>query len=314
MVNILVLIPTTDGMPDSTVGELLTLARGLGNPIAAIIGESSAQAPEALSHFGPTQIHIITCARVSTTLGTAKAAALANLAKELACAVILVPAGAEGNETGALVADELKAALVTDASEVRLVDDRVLMTKVVGSGRFTDEVESTVPVAVCTIRPGSQAAIEAPTSPAVHRTAFDYVPQHPEAGVTRWQRSVATGRPGLTEAKVVVAGGRGTDGDFTLVERLADALGGAVGASRVAVDEGWVPAELQIGQTGKIISPDLYIALGISGAMQHVAGIRSARCIVAINSDPDAPIHHMADLSIVGNFENIVPGALSRLP
>jgi electron transfer flavoprotein alpha subunit len=180
------------------------------------------------------------------------------------------------------------------------------------AGNVIAEVEIVTPVRVLTIRPTEFApAAEGPGGAIVAASAVD----DPVAAKVRFVafQPVKSERPELTEARVVVAGGRGTKGRFEPIEALADALGGAVGASRAAVDAGWVPNDWQVGQTGKVVAPDLYVAAGISGQIQHVAGMKGSKVIVAINKDADAPIFQVADYGLVADLFEALPALLAKV-
>ncbi|MGV8966540.1 MAG: electron transfer flavoprotein subunit alpha/FixB family protein [Cellulomonas sp.] len=315
MSTILVLASLTDGDVDTPTLELLTLARDLGHPVALVVGAASSSAIETLGRFGATAVHCLDGPHLAGSLVTARSALVTDAATAVGADVVLIPAGTENAEVAALAAAGLGAALVTDAVGAATVDGSLCVTKVVWAGRHTVEAVIRTPRAVLTVKANALAPSPAPAGgvePAVESRTLTHAPGR-DAVVIALVASATTSGPRLAEASIVVAGGRGTGGDFAGVAALAELLGGAVGASRAAVDAGWVSTALQVGQTGRTVSPDLYVALGISGAIQHVSGMRTARRIVAINSDPDAPIHRIADLGVVGDLAVIVPAALERL-
>lgn len=313
MTEILVVASLSEGQVDSATGELLTLARSLGRPVAVVAGQSSPEATAALADFGAHEVYVVDCPPVGDTLAAAKAAVVVDVARSADAAAVLIGSGSEGNEVAALVAAQLDAGLVTDAVNAIFDDGAVSVDKVVWAGGFTVRVAVKTATAVLTVKANSVLATPSPCEAVVHHQVFDYVAKPNDEKVVSVEPLVSTGRPKLAEARVVVAGGRGTDGDFGLIEELAGTLGGAVGASRAAVDAGWADSLDQVGQTGKTVAPDLYVAVGISGAIQHVAGMRSSQRIVAVNSDPDAPIHRIADLGVVGDLKVILPAVVEQL-
>jgi electron transfer flavoprotein alpha subunit len=311
--NIVVLVGAgTDGL-DASTAELLTMAGQLGRPVAVVAGPASEALVSELGRYGAAEVHLVSCPQLGGSLVLAKAALLADRAIDAHAKVVLVSSGLEGSEVAGLVAAKLGAGLITDAVAARFEADGLVADKVVWAGKYTVTATVRTDVAVLTVKPNSCVAVVAEVDPEVRQAHFDYDGAATAARVISAEPTAVTKRPKLVEASVIVSGGRGTDGDFAPVEALADALGGAVGGSRAAVDAGYVPQTLQVGQTGKTVSPDLYVALGISGAIQHIAGMRTARRILAVNSDPEAPIHRLADLSVVGDLKTIVPAVVARL-
>jgi len=233
---------------------------------------------------------------------------MAAAARALDASIVLVGGSAQGKEVAPAAAARLAASPVADATGTAVEGGRIVWTRPVYAGKALARVVSDGPVVVASLRPN--AFEPGPEGGAGAVEAFDPgAPERDFGVVVKEVLAPAAKRIDLTEADVVVSGGRGLKGpeNFHLVEGLAAALGGVVGASRAVVDAGWRPHAEQVGQTGKTVSPKLYVALGISGAIQHLAGMSSSRCIVAINRDADAPIFKVADYGIVGDVFEIVP-------
>jgi electron transfer flavoprotein alpha subunit len=314
MSEVLVLVDHVDGKVSKPTTELLTIARRLGAPSAVFIGSAVSAAAETLKGFGAEKVYVVDDADVTGYLVAPKAEVLAQVVERTSPAAVLVTSTGEGKEVAARLAVKIGSGLITDAVDVQPGDDGPVTTQSVFAGGFTVQARVTRGVPVVTVKPNSAtpervdgaAAVEEKVDVAVSEAAKS-------AKVTASEPRQATGRPELTEAAIVVAGGRGTGGSFDSVEALADSLGAAVGASRAAVDSGWYPHSYQIGQTGKTVSPQLYVANGISGAIQHRAGMQTSKTIVAVNKDPEAPIFELVDFGVVGDLHVVLPAATEQI-
>ncbi|KDN86506.1 electron transfer flavoprotein subunit alpha/FixB family protein [Kitasatospora cheerisanensis] len=309
MSEILVLVDHADGAVRKPALELLTLARRLGAPSAVVLGAGDAAAAIAAkaAEFGAEKVYVADGEEFATRLVVPKVDALTQIAKAAGAAAVLVTSGGEGKEVAARTALRLGSGIITDAVDVEQGADGPVATQSVFAASYQVKSAVTTGAPVITVKPNSVAPEAAPAAGAVENVTVAFTGN--AATVTSRTPRVSTGRPELTEAAIVVSGGRGVgaaDG-FSVVEDLADALGAAVGASRAAVDAGWYPHTNQVGQTGKQVSPQLYIAAGISGAIQHRAGMQTSKTIVAVNKDPEAPIFELVDYGVVGDLFNVLP-------
>ncbi|MFD4438466.1 electron transfer flavoprotein subunit alpha/FixB family protein [Nocardia sp. NPDC058519] len=307
MAEVLVLIEHADGAVKKVSTELLTAARTLGEPAAVVTGPAGTadKLAAALAASGAEKIYVAESDDIEGFLVTPKVDVLAGLAESAAPAAVLVAATAEGKEVSGRLAARIGSGLLVDVIGVNA--DGSVVHSIFG-GAFTVEAKATGDLPVISIRPG---AIEAAPQAGAGEQVVVEVPAQEDGVVKVVSRDPIVGgdRPELTEASIVVSGGRGVGSadNFSVVEALADSLGAAVGASRAAVDSGYYPGQFQVGQTGKTVSPQLYIALGISGAIQHRAGMQTSKTIVAVNKDEEAPIFEIADYGIVGDLFNVSP-------
>lgn len=304
MATVLVLVDHLAGDIRKSTLEMLTIARRLGTPAAVFCGTLTDTAKAKLAEYGAEQIFTIDAPEFDEYLNVAKADAVTHLVGSESPAFVLFGGDGESREVAARVAVRCNAGLITDATDV---DASGVVSKNVFAATYTVQANvETTPALIC-IKGNGVVPEPAATTPEVvpvkpKFSDFSRVPR-----VTKIEPRAKSGRPELTQADIVVSGGRGTGGDFSEVEQLADALGAAVGASRAAVDSGWYPHTFQVGQTGKTVSPQLYVANGISGAIQHRAGMQTSKTIVAVNTDPDAPIFDIADFGVVGDLHKVLP-------
>jgi electron transfer flavoprotein alpha subunit len=307
MSEVLVVVEHAGGAVKKVTLEMLTMARELGSPSAVVFGSADAL-KDKLAEFGAETIYVAEGADVDGYLVAPKAAILANLIREKSPAAVLVGSSQEGKEIAARVAVKLDNGLLTDVLTLA-ADGTATQAIFAGSTVVTSKVARGLPLV--TVRPNSLTPT--PSAAAGVITAVDATVDDAAKLVKIESRKVEQkgSRPELTEASIVVSGGRGVGSadNFKLVEEFADLLGAAVGASRAATDSGFYPHQFQVGQTGKTVSPQLYIALGISGAIQHRAGMQTSKTIVAVNKDAEAPIFDLADFGVVGDLFNVVPQA-----
>lgn len=315
MGDVLVVVEAAGDRVSKPSLELLTIARRLGDPVAVQFADGAGVVADAepLGRFGAHRVVQFAEPAFGEFLVAPKARALTALVESSSPVAVLVPASAEGKEIAALVALRTGSGLITDAVDVT-VDGGVISTRQsVFAGNFTVDAQVTTGVPVIAVKPNAVAPEEAPAAGTVEAGSVELADEDRRVRITASEPRVASGRPELTEAAIVVSGGRGTGGDFTAVEALADVLGAAVGASRAAVDSGWKPHAFQVGQTGKVVSPQLYVANGISGAIQHRAGMQTSKTIVAVNKDPEAPIFELVDFGVVGDLQEVLPQAVEAI-
>lgn len=306
MSEVLVLIDAVDTKVTKPSLELLTIAGRFGQPSAVVFGSADTS---TLAEYGAEKIYVFNDAVYDDHLVVPRAEAIADLVAQKTPAAVLVSSSFDGKEIGARVALKNDSGLITDAVDVQDASGTLTTTQSVFAGSFT--VQSTVSrgVPVIAVKPNSATPEASAAAGIVEEVSTAVSDAARSVRIVDSKPKVASGRPELTEAAIVVSGGRGTGGDFAAVEALADSLGAAVGASRAAVDSGWYPHSFQVGQTGKTVSPQLYIANGISGAIQHRAGMQTSKTIVAVNKDDEAPIFELVDFGVVGDLHKVLPQA-----
>ncbi|GAA3301513.1 electron transfer flavoprotein subunit alpha/FixB family protein [Dactylosporangium vinaceum] len=292
--------------------EMLTLARTLGGDVSAVVFGDVSAVEAKLGEYGATKIYNATGADLDEYLVAPKATVLAALIQRVSPSAVLVASSQEGKEIAARVAVKLDNGILTD---VVALDADGTATQVVFAGSTIVKSKVTKGLPIVTVRPNSLTPAPAPATPSVEAVEVAVEDKDRLAKVVERKVEAKGARPELAEASIVVSGGRGVASadNFKLVEELADLLGGAVGASRAAVDSGFYPHQFQVGQTGKTVSPQLYLALGISGAIQHRAGMQTSKTIVAVNKDAEAPIFELADFGVVGDLFKVVPQAAEEI-
>ncbi len=307
MAEVLVLAEHAEGALKKVSSELITAARVLGEPAAVVVGKPGTAAPlvDGLKAAGAAKIYVAESDTAESYLITPAVDVLAALAESASPAAVLLAASADGKEIAGRLAARIGSGLLVDVVDVQAGPKAVHS---IFGGAFTVEAQANGDTPVITVRAG---AIDAEPADGAGEQVTVEVPEAAEnaAKVTAREPAVAGDRPELTEATIVVSGGRGVGSaeNFSVVEELADSLGAAVGASRAAVDSGYYPGQFQVGQTGKTVSPQLYIALGISGAIQHRAGMQTSKTIIAVNKDEEAPIFEVADYGVVGDLFKVAP-------
>jgi electron transfer flavoprotein alpha subunit len=308
MADVLVLVDSVDGTVKKPTLELLTAARQLGEPAAVVIGApgTAGALKDQLAEYGAAKVYVAESDEIGSYSVAPKAEALAAVAQQASPAAVLLSSNSENKEVAARLALKLESGLLYDA--VGIDSDGTVTQQIFGAA-VTVKAKATKGTPIITVRPNSFAP--EPASGAAEEVPVS-VTLSDAAKAAKVIDSVVEekgSRPQLSDASVVVSGGRGIGkaDNFEIIEKLADSLGAAVGASRAVVDAGWVPHTMQVGQTGVTVSPQLYIAVGISGAIQHRAGMQTSKTIVAINKDPEAPIFEIADFGVVGDLFQVAP-------
>jgi electron transfer flavoprotein alpha subunit len=311
MADVLVLVDHADGVVGKPTLELLTLAVRIGSPVAVVVGGDAGVA-EKLGEYGAAAV--LTAADAGTAVVAPVVSLLESLVASRSPVAVLIASTTEGKEIAGRLAVRLDAGVLTDAVDVLLDGDTVVVEQSIFGVSTVVHARATRGVPIVTVRPNSVTPVAAPVTPDVSAVTAPAVDGR-HAVVESRSAAAAGGRPGLSEATVVVAGGRGvgTAEKFALIEELADALSAAVGASRAATDAGWYPHAAQVGQTGVTVAPQLYIACGISGAIQHRAGMQTSKTIIAINKDAEAPIFELADFGVVGDLHVVVPQLIAEI-
>jgi electron transfer flavoprotein alpha subunit len=318
LMNFLVFAEQRDNKIKKSALEAVSAAKGIAQGIGAqvvalLIGDVVLEVAKTLGDYGASKIIAVSDPKLGQHSNTAYAKVIAEIAKREGAQHIFLPATQMGKDIAPRVAVKLEAGLAADCSGLTVEDGVVIASRPVYAGKAIVDVRVTTPTKVFTLRPNVFTAVAQSGTASVEAASVTL--EAGDFGSVVQSIKVSSGRPDLTEADIIVSGGRGLKApeNFRLIEDLADVLGGAVGASRAVVDAGWRPHDEQVGQTGKTVSPTMYIACGISGAVQHLAGMSSSKCIVAINKDKDAPIFQVADYGIIGDVIEILPELTAQL-
>lgn len=280
------------------------------NLTAAILGADIATMSEEIKKYGAEKILVADDSGLSEYTTDAYTNVLTDLIEEQDPELIIIGASTQGKDLSARLAARLDAGLVMDCVAIKQTDGGLVFTRPMFGGKVLADVEIAGTPQIVAIRPNVMSIVETPKSATVDRPSVKVG----EVKTSVFEKKIETGdKIELTEADIIVSGGRGTSGDFSVIEDLSALLGAAVGSSRSAVDEGWRLHSDQVGQTGKVVSPNLYIACGISGAIQHLAGMSTSKCIVAINKDPEAPIFSKADFGVAGDLFELIPEIIKAI-
>ncbi|MEI6404996.1 MAG: electron transfer flavoprotein subunit alpha/FixB family protein [Actinomycetes bacterium] len=313
MSEVFVLVEHTNGDVKKVSLELLAMAAHLGTPSAVVVGKGADSTVATLAEHGAAQVYVCADESMTNHVVAPTAELLAQLVTEKAPTAVLIPSSIDGKEIAGRLAIAVNSGVITDA--VAVSADGIATQNVFGGATIVhSKVTSGTPI--ITVRPNAIAPVvsnAAGTRVDVSVTLSAVAKSTTVVGSVAVQKS---GRPDLTEASIVVSGGRGVGGEEafgTVIEPLADVLGAAVGASRAATDAGWYPHQFQVGQTGKTVSPQLYVANGISGAIQHRAGMQTSKTVIVVNKDPEAPIFDLADFGVVGDLHSVVPALTQAL-
>lgn len=318
--NVLIYVEHENGQPKRTALESATkaveLASSLGGKAQAVVlGPAASASVEKLGQYGVEEVFVDESDVFDQYLTDPQVEAVASVVERNDPAAMLFPDTLDGRDIASRLAARLNSGLVSAVVGLRVADGKIEATETIFGGSYvtTVEVRDSL-LSVFLVRPNAFTPGENPRQASVRR--IDYIPSNGATRARRGQKTQEEGAPTpLEEAGTIVSGGRGLGGPepFAMLEELAQALGGVVGASRAAVDAGWIPYSHQVGQTGRTVKPQLYVAIGISGAVQHRAGMQTADTIVAINKDPDATIFSLADFGVVGDLFKIVPALTAEI-
>jgi len=314
MAEILVLVEHADGTPKKVTFEMLTKARQLGEPSAVFVGApgQAAAITDKLGEYGAQKVYVAEGNEFTGHLVAPIAAVLAKVVADSSPAAVLIASSPGAKEVAARVAVKTGSGILPDAVDV---DENLVATQNAFGGATVVRSSVTTGTPIICLRPNSTPPEAAAATPTVIPVEVTLTDADKAARIVERVVEEKGGRPELSDASIVVSGGRGLGAGekFSIVEALADTLGAAVGASRAATDAGWYPHQNQVGQTGKTVSPQLYIALGISGAIQHRAGMQTSKTIVVVNKDPEAPIFALADFGVVGDLHTVVPALTEEI-
>jgi electron transfer flavoprotein alpha subunit len=309
--NILVYFEERNGQVRKPSFEAIEAARSIGaQTITAVVVTSNASAvlSDAVKTSGASKVYVVENANFANYSSKAAAKAIAEVAKQAGANVVIIPATGRGKDLAPRVAVRLEAGYVPDVTSFSTVGDKIAATHPVYAGKANVQVEVTTTVKVFSTRPNLWKASKEPSAGATVENVSINLSDSDFADRTK-ELTLSQGKLDVAEADIIVTGGRGMKGpeNWGLIENLAASLNAATGASRAVVDAGWRPHSEQVGQTGKTVSPTLYVAIGVSGAIQHLAGMSSSKTIVAINKDANAPIFAVADYGIVGDAFEVLP-------